>query len=407
MEKEIKPENRARVLYLDGFRGIACLMVFFFHYATNLGIPVGRHMFGIWGFTGVHLFFILSGYLLFQPFLKAILGSRPFPSIGSFYLRRFVRIYPPFFLSLLIYVGLRLKTHTHIPSPANILAHAGLVSNYLNPKLWYSINPVFWSLAIEMQFYVLLPILSRLFYQRNAGRPNLRAAGLILTFFLIGGVARSIEFFHWRSTEGIHSYIFFRSIFSYLDLFAVGMFIALLRAEPFATRIRTRTGFGVLALAGFAIMIPANLWCTFTAPASWLESPRALYTILFPVAICTAWGMVLLANVLYEKKSPRFLNRGFLVWAGQISYSIYLYHVGVEFFMLRVVHLSNSLGWDLRNLIYAVITLPVTLAVSALMYQLVERPCVQWLTRPTNSRLASTDVAASLTTPPVLGVPAD
>ena len=399
------PDRRAvgsRALYLDAFRGIACLMVFYFHYALNLGVKVGGYMFGLWGFTGVHLFFILSGYLLFQPFLKAILGDRPFPSVKGFYQRRFIRIYPPFFVSLLIYVGLRKFSHTNVPDLHNIIAHAAMVSNYIDPKLWYSINPVYWSLAIEMQFYVLLPLLCLLFSRGGTLKPENRAFALVAFTFALGVAARTFEFFYWRSHGPTADTIYFRSIFSYLDLFAVGMLIAVLRREPLASRLRARFPLPGLVLSGVVVLLSANLWCTLVSPAAWLDTPNALYTVGFPVVVCAAWGMILIAVILNEGYNPGLLNRGFLIWAGQISYSIYLYHVGVEFCTMRVIHLSYSLGWDLRNILYTVITLPLTLAVAAIMYYLVERPCVNWLSKPRSAELNASNVEKALASPPVL-----
>ena len=84
--------NTVRNRSLDMWRGVACLMVFAFHTGASFRWPP----LAFYGNSGVHLFFVLSGYLIFQPFLKSMGGSKPMPSIGRFYARRFLRIYPPY-----------------------------------------------------------------------------------------------------------------------------------------------------------------------------------------------------------------------------------------------------------------------------------------------------------------------
>src|SRR5260221_12923885 len=86
----------SRFIPLDAWRGVACLMVLAWHTGACVRWPP----LALYGNTGVDLFFVLSGYLLFQPFMKAIAAGSPMPPLGNFYLRRFLRIYPPYLASL-------------------------------------------------------------------------------------------------------------------------------------------------------------------------------------------------------------------------------------------------------------------------------------------------------------------
>src|SRR5919199_998810 len=92
--------KNTRINALDGLRGVACLMVFFYHSAVNL------HIFDItvYGSVGVHIFFVLSGYLLYKQFIKKLVKENVFPSFYKFYMRRFFRIYPPYIIALAIIV---------------------------------------------------------------------------------------------------------------------------------------------------------------------------------------------------------------------------------------------------------------------------------------------------------------
>jgi peptidoglycan/LPS O-acetylase OafA/YrhL len=94
--QEIPEKNRnVHITALDGWRGIACLLVLFYHTGSNIFFPP----LVIYGFIGLHLFFVLSGYLISSPFLKAIRGRSALPSTGRFYMRRLIRIYPPYLVS--------------------------------------------------------------------------------------------------------------------------------------------------------------------------------------------------------------------------------------------------------------------------------------------------------------------
>ena len=379
MNEGSSPRQLARLSYLDGFRGLACVMVFFYHYAVNAGV----RPFVILGFTGVHLFFVLSGFLLFQPFLKALSQGTPFPVIGTFYLRRFVRIYPPYFVSLILYILVRMKTHTNVPSGSNILAHVFLVSNYINPKLWYSLNAVYWSLAIEMQFYILLPLLCYLFYRLPFARPETRCFACVACFAGLGLLSRGGEIGYWRIHDPNTTDVMFRTIFSYLDLFAVGMLAAILKLPTIAATLRSRLRYAALIVSGLIVTVLANFWCSLTVDVSWLETRSLTFGVLFPMLVCVGWGLLLLANLLYEERSFPFFNRGFFVWAGQISYTIYLYHLGIQFVYLRYIHLGAHIAnWNLHNLVESCVALPITLALSVGLYRLVEAPCLAWLNRP-------------------------
>jgi len=371
----------SRLSYLDGFRGFACLLVFLYHYDLNFGI----RPYVIWGFTGVHLFFVLSGFLLFQPFLKAMSSGGKFPTLSKYYFRRFIRIFPPFIVSLGLYVAIRIAMHNNVPSSSNILAHALLLSNYNSPSLWYSIDPVYWSLSIEMQFYVVLPLICYLFYRLPFPTPEKRCLTCVAAFAGLGLLARGAEILFWRSHGAASNDVMFRSIFSYLDMFAIGMLIATLRLPTLATVLRPRVRFGALILVGTAVTIATNLWCCRANYGHWLETPDFLYGLLFPALTCIGWGLLILSNILFEERSFPFFNRGFFVWVGQISYTVYLYHLGIQFVYLRYGHVgSHFSNWDVKNVVDALVSLPIVLITSAGLYWLVERPCLNWLSRPSS-----------------------
>lgn len=220
--KSADANSSQRASYLDAYRGIACLMVCFYHSATNIGL----FQVTFWGFTGVHLFFIISGYLIFKPFLKSLLMFERLPSTTQFYRNRFMRIMPPYLVSLVLYTGLRFVTHTNIPSAKNMFTHILLIFNYFSEKEFFSINPVLWSLAIEAQFYLILPLcvyaVCRLCKPFQVS-PDRIVLMLLTLFFITGIVSRGLEFTHFSNHEQLQfphvqaahaSVLKFRGIFS-------------------------------------------------------------------------------------------------------------------------------------------------------------------------------------------------
>jgi len=142
---------------LDGLRALAVLLVILFHASTFAeGNPSGNPASAIfYGKTGVQLFYVLSGFLLSLPYAQWFFGLRKRPSTLLFYKRRALRVGPAYWVSLLI---LGLATAPTIASVRDVALHAVFLSN----TTWlstFSINGVYWTMAIEVQFYALLPLI--------------------------------------------------------------------------------------------------------------------------------------------------------------------------------------------------------------------------------------------------------
>lgn len=361
-------QSQGRIAALDVWRGIACLLVFSFHTGASLRWPP----LAIYGCTGVLLFFALSGYLLFQPFARSIARGDAFPSIPRFYARRFIRIYPPYLAALLVFVALRYATHTGAPTAGSILLHASLLFNYTRGVNYFSINPVFWSLAIEMQFYLLLPLICWPFGRLRMGPAR---ALLLLVFSAIGlGLfSRSAEVL-----SGWNSDVQYRWATSYLDLFGYGMLVAYwLQCRPSGLVFRMRW---IFALLGVALFFAGNDWCHFATGGQLLEGGSHAYAIVCPALLGLGSALVLYAVLAARLDPTPFLLGTLLAWVGDISYSLYLYHVGVQFAIFKFIPLGN-LSYNAKSILYAVICLGPTLAVAWVMYRLIEKPAMAFAAR--------------------------
>ena len=369
--------GKERQPYLDSLRGIACLLVVFYHLNVNIGSsPVI-----LWGFTGVHVFFVLSGYLICKPFIKALSGTQPLPKVASFYLKRFIRIYPPYLVALLIYIGLRFATHSKIPTTGDIVSHIGLLFNYGPQNYYLSINPAFWSLSIEAQFYLALPLIAfAVFAMTRRGAQSVLI--FISTMLTIGLLWRAGEFMLVRNAAGPSQtgVYYFRTLPAYLDLFGAGALVAAVEMLPVAEKLRNLRTSLLLLVCGVLVFLGANVWCTLVGHGDWLTINNTVYTIFFPVVLCLGIVLILIPSVLYFGERSRWLNLRFFVWLGSISYSVYLYHIGVQFMVLKFLHLENLIpDYNLRNIACATVSLVPVIVISAITYLLVEKPCLSVL----------------------------
>ena len=355
---------------LDGLRAIAALLVVFYHCGVQLQVPP----FVIPGYSGVHLFFVLSGYLISRPFWARLVKGQPLPSWRKYAARRFVRIYPTYFVALVVFVAMRFAGHLHTPSFADVLLHVLLAFNWGSAAQFLAINIAMWTLAIEAQFYVLLPIAAGLAKRLAPARGRREALLVALAFVLIGWVSRGLEY---RST--LPGELRFRLPFSFLDLFAMGMFIAYLeltQAAFFRARLPLRRG---LLLCAAALLLGTNYWLVAAGGGDWLSPPTLALACLYPTLICGAFALILLAVLTRVRYRIAVLTSAPFVFIGQISYSMYLFHVGVGYFLLT--RLPRDLGQWLgsRPPVYALVQLGPVVVVSYLAYLLVERPSLRWV----------------------------
>ena len=173
---------------VDGIRFLAISMVFLHHsftvFSTLWGAePVQRNATDILmynGYKGVHIFFVLSGFILALPFIKWRNGSGKKVLVSNFYLRRLVRLEPPYIISLLICLCMQWDAAHGAELLKHLLASVFYSHNIIYGR-WGNLNGVAWTLEIEAQFYLLAPLIFQLFRLRKILRRAL-LAGLAVAF---------------------------------------------------------------------------------------------------------------------------------------------------------------------------------------------------------------------------------
>lgn len=389
-----------RVVYYpcaEGLRAVAAGMVFLHHVGFYTGATYNSRIGDVLARldVGVPVFFALSGFLLFLPYMSAILDDLPLPDTRSFYVRRALRIYPAYWVALTaVFLVLR-PDASRLAGVTDYPMHYLLLQIYPDDAAFEGISQA-WSLAVEVSFYLLLPWLALGVARLVARRPVSQRALLVLA------VTAGLYLFSlaWRAVV-YRADLPDRLSFwlpGMLDYFAIGIALAALVAwgerrgvaRPLLDALGRRDLLWYLA-AGATLVFVSNQ----------LELAKGLER--------AAWHNELLRQLCYEIialcllvpavfGSPdrgivrRTLRSRPLVLLGLVSYSFYLWHVAfIEAFM-DWTDRPMFLDWtDLHLyspdvLATLVGSFVLTLAASVLTYRFVERPAIAWSRRITRRR---------------------
>lgn len=359
--------DERRSAELDGLRGLAILLVLIWHYVSSqlgpysgsMGMQI-KHIFGL-AWTGVDLFFVLSGFLL----STILMRNREQPgTLKVFYIRRALRIIPLYTLLLVAYQVVR---HAWL-EPMNS-GHQWLYANAMPFWSYATFTQnifmasgntsgahflgITWSLAVEEQFYLLLPLF--ILVLRPAWFPWV-AVGCILS-------APLIRF--WLYGAGVDAFV---CSIARLDALMLGALAAwAVRHTPPGTRwLRTDKLWSLLWMmfGGMTLM-------------TWMPGVLGVFNHLWAGAF---YATLLLLAVQQHQQAwlARFLRSRVLVRLGLISYGVYLSHQAISglmhsYFMGRFPAITG-----LESAAVTCAALVLTLVVSLVAHHFVERPAIQY-----------------------------
>lgn len=281
--------------------------------------------------AGVTVFFVISGFLLYLPYARAIGVRGPLPNWRRFAGRRATRILPAYWVAL------------------TLVALAPFANDVLGSGWWrfYSLTQIYdrgtvfgglgvaWTLCVEVSFYAFLPVfawgaakLARRAPARHAVGIQLGLAGALALGSL---VLRAVEAHSLTAPIVAHGFLLATSLPGLFDWFAIGMALAVITAE-------WETGSHRFALLRAMVRRPGGCWllagCFFIfAAVSWpLEAFLPDYGTLTHVLIGIAAGCLVLPAIdpapMARRAAPvRLLTHPWMAWLGTISYGIYLWHL--------------------------------------------------------------------------------
>ncbi len=361
-----------RIPELDGLRGIAILLVWTAHYFAVPGKGMASLLGGYWfrlGWTGVDLFFVLSGFLIGGILLNVRASPRYF---RTFYARRFFRIIPLYYAWISIYLVLaafaapyisaRIGSVQRIDLP--ILAHFFFLQNFRNfltstVSLWWL--SATWSLAVEEQFYLVSPLVVR-FLSRRA---------LIVSLI---GVTAAAPFLRWIIRSRIDSgpWLAYRLMPCRADSLAIGMLAAIVWSSPKSRDWLARHATLLYGLFGVLFAGVAYLWRWHSDPLQSLTQ-TAGYTwlaLFFAVAL-------LLAISRPQSPFAFFTRFAFFREMGGVSYCIYVIHETVFLFCQRILLHALPVATDERVAGVTFLAALITYAIAKLSWKFLEEPLLR------------------------------
>jgi peptidoglycan/LPS O-acetylase OafA/YrhL len=358
--------DTGRMASIDGLRGLAALSVFLFHaWLYTMPAPTASRRSNLGGYVanelrvGLVLFFVLSGFLLSRPWLAAALEGRRPPDLRRYLRSRAARIAPAYYVALAGSIGLLWglagTPGLRLP-PAGELPLFVLFAQNTSPSSVMKLNPPLWSLAVEVGFYALLPLIGLLATKLP---PRRRAQALVPLALLALGVAFNVSI----AGRGL-GMTYSKTLAAMLPYFAVGMLAAVAlhgRAPAAGTR---RSMF-----AAGALLVVCDAVAKTAVPASGVVDATMLFSIIRDGLSASGFALIVVAAA--AAPHGRLLGSRALAGLGTISYGFYLWHVPVIMFLRG----HGLLPLDLAPGI--AVALPVALAVATASWTAIERPIIE------------------------------
>ncbi|GFG75082.1 acyltransferase family protein [Mycobacterium botniense] len=353
-----------RVASLTGIRAVAALLVV----GTHSAYTTGKYTHGYFGLVcsrmeiGVPIFFVLSGFLLFRPWVKALATGGAPPSLSRYAWHRVRRIMPAYTITVLAaYVVYQFRTagpnpgHTWSGLLRNLTLTQIYTDNYLGSYLHQGLTQM-WSLAVEVAFYLVLPLLAYLVLVvvcQRRWQPVLALTALGVLALVTPAWLIMVHTTDWLP-DGARLWLP-----TYLSWFVGGMMLAVLQAM----------GVRCYALVAIPLAVISYFIASTPIAGAPTTSPTGLTEALVKAGFYAVIGTLAVAPLALGDHGwyARLLAARPMVWLGEISYEIFLIHlVTMEFAMVDLVRYRIYTG-SMLNLF--AVTLIITIPLAWLLHR--------------------------------------
>lgn len=387
MPVESSASRHAKVDVMDGLRGLAIAMVVWYHVWQITWAPNSLQIGGMLlnggviaenGFVGVALFFFISGFCLYYPYARHRIEGRDRPTLRHYAWRRAIKILPSYWLSIaLILLWQRPDLGGLGGTFQQLASHLLFIHNWAHATEG-GIDGVYWSLGVEVQFYVLFPLLILAFLRRP-----------VLSWAI--GVTLAIAYRHGINAAYPHDNRFWiDQLPGYADLFFDGMLTSYLvvALRRHAARLAPwRYAFSALTIVGFGLfwLLLNSLYLDRVHPGwpvIWQVGHREGFGLVFMgIAVCAAFA---------DRVVQRVIANPLLVFLSTISYNLYIWHQVIARALLAA-HVPAAMTTDPHadphwQWLFSLVAVTVSLAWTALITYGFERPLLReglgWLRRP-------------------------
>ena len=353
------PSERAYYPALDVLRGIAILLVFFYH---------NFHFIKVFefGWVGVDLFFVLSGFLITDLLLNSQNKKNYF---RNFYIRRFLRIFPLYYLTLIIFFSFA----PYFFSQQNI----GEYHYYSQNQIWFwsflqnwffvdkglSSSPFlshFWSLAVEEQFYLFWPLV--LFLVKDLRKARILTISLILIVLVM-------RVYIWIQYPG-DMVKYYCNTLTRIDSVLMGCLLSI-----YIKSGREFSGRTVKIVLGFCLLYFAMSFGVMKN----VKNTNPFFSTIGYTVVSVFFATVIYVFIKGNRQGLQWLQQSYaLKYIGKISYGIYVFHIPVYLILSSAFMdvFRQDLGLSYLNalLLIAIISLFLTILASAVSFHFLEKP---------------------------------
>ncbi len=359
----------------EGLRAVAALLVVMVHTSFASGFtlrsPLGTYT--ARGDSGVSVFFLISGFLLYRPFVAAHFAGRPGPDVRTFLVRRALRIVPLYWVVLTVVYTV--TGWSHVGGLEGVARTYLFAQVYSLPWVLTGITQA-WSLDIEVVFYLLLPVYAALLARRLRGARSPERQLRLELLGLAGLYMIAFAFHAFVLLRPSHATVTWHGwLPTWLDMFALGMLLAV--GSVWYERRGSSPRWSTLPGADLACWVgAAAVYAVLSTSVGLRTDP--LYvgsgrSELASHALSGLFALLLLLPAVFGRERGGLVRR-LLTWRpvaaiGLVSYGVYLWHQFVVHQMLR--HGFHELNSPYPQ--FLAVALGVTLALSTITYLLVER----------------------------------
>jgi peptidoglycan/LPS O-acetylase OafA/YrhL len=313
------------------------------------------------GYLGVELFFVISGLIISYPFVGAHFRGQQHPSLRNFYLRRITRLEPPYFLVMIgCYFFVRLAgyfpqaAHISVDTSTNLetsLAASLIYLHWLLVDSMPKLNPPAWSLEIEIQFYILAPIILLAVLRLRQLGPIALGILALSAGSIYASHPLEIHYGSWPPLP----------LLKVFHLFLAGILV------------------NVITFGGLVPhKIPRAVW-----DLGFVTAIAILYIIdkhddsMFAAAAQVSCYLVLFLAAFEGMLFRSFLSLPWIFTIGGMCYTIYLIHLPILLVLTGVVMQASGVVRFLPGLLIClVVILPILFGVSVAFFLLIEKPCM-------------------------------
>ena len=387
---------------LDGLRAVSLILVVMFHTWQHSWITpriklnavatlISLEIFQRYGYVAIDSFFVLSGFCLFYPIARDMFGEKKFGGWKDFFIKRARRILPSYILMLLLVIIFPVLSDTSGYDPKNIAQtakqffyHLFFIHNFEQGTLISTISTA-WTLAVEVHFYLLFPLLCIPFRKK----PVLTAAGMCAVAVII----RLSMMAGMNISQRLYSAI----TPTYFDVFGLGMLSAYLVVKLRSSGVdmkKLRPNMTLISVLCIAAAVYYIIWLGMAHSGFPKEYTfdvyfRFLYRGLFSALIAL---FILTGAYSYDIWQKSIWGNRFFVFLSSISYTVYLWHQNLLIFEGRVnfPYVSGAspaddrAGMEMRVLF----CIAASILIGVLVTKFIEGPIVKYGVKGCIERLA-------------------